>query len=219
MLFFAFIQTLTLEKEAYPALDELTSKISTLNLERVRQIKSRLVALSGRVQKVLYWLDYLESIKIHVTFLLPICGKLSFLRCIFQYHFLDAISFTTWDVCFTLTLERHTFLGAFLFSFIWFRCLAWMLSSFVFFWIIEHFSFLLDFNYVYYLLYTQVRDELEHLLDDDMDMAEMYLTDKLAHQRAGESSSRINLENDASEQEDGWVIVGFFRIQQIEWKL
>lgn len=49
----------------------------------------------------------------------------------------------------------------------------------------------------------QVRDELEHLLDDDMDMAEMYLTDKLAHQRAGESSSRINLENDASEQEDG----------------
>jgi len=47
------IQALDLEKEAYPALDELTSKISTLNLERVRQIKSRLVAISGRVQKVL----------------------------------------------------------------------------------------------------------------------------------------------------------------------
>ncbi|XP_034907428.2 magnesium transporter MRS2-F [Populus alba] len=45
-------ETRTLEDEAYPALDELTSKISTLNLERVRQIKSRLVALSGRVQKV-----------------------------------------------------------------------------------------------------------------------------------------------------------------------
>lgn len=45
-------QTQTLEQEAYPALDELTSKISTLNLERVRQIKSRLVAISGRVQKV-----------------------------------------------------------------------------------------------------------------------------------------------------------------------
>ncbi|KAJ6289119.1 hypothetical protein OIU76_025005 [Salix suchowensis] len=45
-------ETRTLEEEAYPALDELTSKISTLNLERVRQIKSRLVALSGRVQKV-----------------------------------------------------------------------------------------------------------------------------------------------------------------------
>ena len=43
---------MTLEQEAYPALDELTSKISTLNLERVRQIKSRLVAISGRVQKV-----------------------------------------------------------------------------------------------------------------------------------------------------------------------
>lgn len=45
-------EALLLEKEAYPALDELTSKISTLNLERVRQIKSRLVAISGRVQKV-----------------------------------------------------------------------------------------------------------------------------------------------------------------------
>lgn len=47
------MQALDLEKEAYPALDELTSKISTMNLERVRQIKSRLVAISGRVQKVL----------------------------------------------------------------------------------------------------------------------------------------------------------------------
>lgn len=45
-------QTRTLEEEAYPALDELTTKISTLNLERVRQIKSRLVAITGRVQKV-----------------------------------------------------------------------------------------------------------------------------------------------------------------------
>jgi hypothetical protein len=46
-------ETIKLEREAYPALDELTSKISTLNLERVRHIKSRLVAISGRVQKVL----------------------------------------------------------------------------------------------------------------------------------------------------------------------
>ncbi|KAK7247494.1 hypothetical protein RIF29_42377 [Crotalaria pallida] len=45
-------ETKTLEEEAYPALDELTSQISTLNLERVRQIKSRLVELSGRVHKV-----------------------------------------------------------------------------------------------------------------------------------------------------------------------
>ncbi|KAK6925702.1 LOW QUALITY PROTEIN: hypothetical protein RJ641_007421 [Dillenia turbinata] len=45
-------ETQSLEEEAYPALDGLTSKISTLNLERVRQIKSRLVAISGRVRKV-----------------------------------------------------------------------------------------------------------------------------------------------------------------------
>ncbi|KNA17256.1 hypothetical protein SOVF_081660 [Spinacia oleracea] len=79
----------TLEQEAHPALDKLTSKISTLNLERVRQIKSRLVALTGRVQKV--------------------------------------------------------------------------------------------------------RDELEHLLDDDDDMAEMYLTEKLAEQNLDDSSvSSVN---------------------------
>nr|ABR17877.1 unknown [Picea sitchensis] len=46
------VETETLEHEAYPALDELTVKCSTLNLERVRQIKSRLVAISGRVQAV-----------------------------------------------------------------------------------------------------------------------------------------------------------------------
>ncbi|XP_031483606.1 magnesium transporter MRS2-3 isoform X2 [Nymphaea colorata] len=80
----------TLEQEAHPALDKLTSKISTLNLERVRQIKSRLVAITGRVQKV--------------------------------------------------------------------------------------------------------RDELEHLLDDDDDMAEMYLTDKLMQQRLDESSSFASLQ-------------------------
>ncbi|CAK8544336.1 unnamed protein product [Lathyrus sativus] len=48
-----------LEEEAYPALDELASQISTLNLERVRHIKNRLVALSGRVQKVA---DQLENL-------------------------------------------------------------------------------------------------------------------------------------------------------------
>ncbi|KAJ6838319.1 magnesium transporter MRS2-1-like [Iris pallida] len=41
-----------LEIEAYPLLDALTSKISTLNLERVRRLKSRLVVLTRRVQKV-----------------------------------------------------------------------------------------------------------------------------------------------------------------------
>lgn len=87
----------TLEQEAHPALDKLTSKISTLNLERVRQIKSRLVAITGRVQKV--------------------------------------------------------------------------------------------------------RDELEHLLDDDEDMAEMYLTDKILQQQFEQSSSASSL-NDEDHGDD-----------------
>ncbi|CDP20394.1 unnamed protein product [Coffea canephora] len=43
---------LTLEEECYPALDELTSNISTLNMERVHQFKSRLIGITNRVQKV-----------------------------------------------------------------------------------------------------------------------------------------------------------------------
>lgn len=86
----------TLEQEAHPALDKLTSKISTLNLERVRQIKSRLVAITGRVQKV--------------------------------------------------------------------------------------------------------RDELEHLLDDDEDMAEMYLTDKLMEQLENSSVSSISGQDGIDEE-------------------
>lgn len=91
-------ETLILEKEAYPAMDELTSKISNLNLERVRQIKSRLVALTGRVQKV--------------------------------------------------------------------------------------------------------RDELEHLLDDDVDMAEMYLTEKFTYNQVDEGSFTEDPENDDSDMDD-----------------
>ena len=41
-----------LEAAAYPALDALTSKISSLNLERVRKLKNGLSRLSARVQKV-----------------------------------------------------------------------------------------------------------------------------------------------------------------------
>ncbi|XP_006422787.2 LOW QUALITY PROTEIN: magnesium transporter MRS2-3 [Citrus clementina] len=88
----------TLEQEAHPALDTLTSKISTLNLERVRQIKSRLVAISGRVQKV--------------------------------------------------------------------------------------------------------RDELEHLLDDDEDMAEMYLTEKLQQQLKSSSTSSMRERDDDMDVDD-----------------
>uniref|UniRef100_A0A7I4CIY3 Magnesium transporter n=1 Tax=Physcomitrium patens TaxID=3218 RepID=A0A7I4CIY3_PHYPA len=45
-------QAIELEQEVYPVLDELTTKISTLNLEHVRRLKSRLVALTRRVKKV-----------------------------------------------------------------------------------------------------------------------------------------------------------------------
>ncbi|KAH7845245.1 hypothetical protein Vadar_009694 [Vaccinium darrowii] len=45
-------ETSTLEEEAYPTLDRLSAKISTNNLKHVRIIKGRLVALTGRVQKV-----------------------------------------------------------------------------------------------------------------------------------------------------------------------
>ncbi|EPS69518.1 hypothetical protein M569_05249 [Genlisea aurea] len=48
-----------LEQEAYPALDKLSLQISTLNLERVRQIKSRLVGITARVQKVRDELEHL----------------------------------------------------------------------------------------------------------------------------------------------------------------
>lgn len=41
-----------LESAAYPALDELTSKISSRNLDRVRKLKSAMTRLTSRVQKV-----------------------------------------------------------------------------------------------------------------------------------------------------------------------
>lgn len=45
-------RTRELETAAYPALDELTSKISSRNLDRVRKLKSAMTRLSSRVQKV-----------------------------------------------------------------------------------------------------------------------------------------------------------------------
>ncbi|CAK9185889.1 unnamed protein product, partial [Ilex paraguariensis] len=86
-------ETSTLEQEVYSALDKLSISISILNLQRVRLIKSRLVALFGRVQKI--------------------------------------------------------------------------------------------------------RDELEHLLNDDMDMAEMYLTDKIVNQQLEQLEPDDETENDA----------------------
>ncbi|XP_028116854.1 magnesium transporter MRS2-I-like isoform X2 [Camellia sinensis] len=45
-------RTTELETAAYPALDELTSKISTRNLDQVRKLKSAMTSLTARVQKV-----------------------------------------------------------------------------------------------------------------------------------------------------------------------
>ncbi|KAL2934609.1 Magnesium transporter MRS2-I [Bienertia sinuspersici] len=45
-------RTTELETAAYPALDELTSKISSRNLDRVRKLKSAMTRLTNRVQKV-----------------------------------------------------------------------------------------------------------------------------------------------------------------------
>ncbi|GJN02927.1 hypothetical protein PR202_ga20322 [Eleusine coracana subsp. coracana] len=109
-------ETSTLEKEAYPALDQLSSNVSTLNLERLRQTKSRLVATTGRVHKV--------------------------------------------------------------------------------------------------------RDELERLLDDDMDMAAMHLTEKLAYQAADHSSSDDEVKQGDGSSEGGngsETSVGFApRIDELE---
>ncbi|KAK1379913.1 Magnesium transporter [Heracleum sosnowskyi] len=49
---FLAARTTELETSAYPALDELTSKISSRNLDRVRKLKSRMTRLTARVQKV-----------------------------------------------------------------------------------------------------------------------------------------------------------------------
>lgn len=47
--------------------------------------------------------------------------------------------------------------------------------------------------YRWVFIFCQVRDELENLLDDDEDMAEMYLTDKLMQQHLdGSSVSSLN---------------------------
>ncbi|KAL1550164.1 Magnesium transporter MRS2-I [Salvia divinorum] len=45
-------QTRELEISAYPALDELTAKTNSINLDRVRKIKSSMTRLTSRVQKV-----------------------------------------------------------------------------------------------------------------------------------------------------------------------
>lgn len=45
-----------LERDAYPALDELAISVSTTNLEHVRSLKSNLTRLLARVQKVKFFI-------------------------------------------------------------------------------------------------------------------------------------------------------------------
>lgn len=47
-----------------------------------------------------------------------------------------------------------------------------------------------------------MRDELEHLLDDDNDMAEMYLTEKLDDHSGNQTSSSEELCNEELEADD-----------------
>ncbi|PWA66342.1 magnesium transporter MRS2-I [Artemisia annua] len=47
-------RTTELETDAYPALDELTSKIISRNLDQVRKLKSAMTRLTARVQKGVY---------------------------------------------------------------------------------------------------------------------------------------------------------------------
>ncbi|KAI4382003.1 hypothetical protein MLD38_008018 [Melastoma candidum] len=56
-------QAAQLEIEAYPLLDELMSNVTTLSLERVRRLKSRLVELTRRVQKVRGEIEHLMNDK------------------------------------------------------------------------------------------------------------------------------------------------------------
>ncbi|CAH9073842.1 unnamed protein product [Cuscuta europaea] len=52
-------QTRDLETAAYPALDVLTAKISSSNLDRVRKLKSAMTRMTSRVQKVRDELEHL----------------------------------------------------------------------------------------------------------------------------------------------------------------
>lgn len=76
-----------LEQEAHLALDKLISEISTSNFKRIPHIKNRLVAITGRVQKVAFsklstTVVYLFRIYTSITFLI----ELSF----FLLHFVRA---------------------------------------------------------------------------------------------------------------------------------
>ncbi|CAI0437785.1 unnamed protein product [Linum tenue] len=97
-------QAAELEIEAYPLLDELTSKISTLNLERVRRLKSRLVALTRRVQKVRDEIEQLmdddgDMAEMYLT------EKKS--RMESPFHEQGSMGFRRLDKCLSIARSRH----------------------------------------------------------------------------------------------------------------
>ena len=48
-----------MEEDAYPALDSLTTKVTSAKLERIRQVKARMTRLLTRVQQVEAELEHL----------------------------------------------------------------------------------------------------------------------------------------------------------------
>ncbi|CAI5957751.1 unnamed protein product, partial [Closterium sp. NIES-65] len=188
-------QTTRVEQEAYPALDELTASVSTLNLERVRQIKSRLVVISGRVQKVRDELEQLldddeDRDEMYVPHSQTSCYCVAPASSYPLYqqlgveleHLLD--NNEDRDEMYVPHSQTSCYCVAPASSYPLYQQLGVEL---------EH---LLDNNedrdempsqtscctvFPYFLrtLYWQMRDELEQLLDDDEDMDEMCLTGKL----------------------------------------
>ncbi|KAJ7543676.1 hypothetical protein O6H91_09G047800 [Diphasiastrum complanatum] len=197
-------QAAELEEEAYPVLDELTSKISTLNLERVRRLKSRLLAMTRRVQKVRDELEqlmdddgdmaemYLTEKKEHMEH--PIAKDQALLGFKSMGH--GSISAPVSPVCSptgSRVLEKTLSIG---------RSrhgspsrsesgderveeLEMLLEAYfvVIDGILNKLTALKEYieDTEDFINIQLVRDELEQLMDDDGDMAEMYLTEKKEH--------------------------------------
>ena len=153
-----------MEQEAYPTLDKLTSVLSTLNLERVRQIKSRLIEISGRVQKV-ERINGSEPKK---------KKKISL-----QYGLIHCDDRTSPLLIYTLDYTKELYYNNVFIFFFTFNC--------------GH-------------THLQVKDELEHLLDDDEDMAEMYLTEKLVYGSNMNEGDDMDDESSQSNFDDRHVI-------------
>uniref|UniRef100_A0A7N2LVP6 Magnesium transporter n=1 Tax=Quercus lobata TaxID=97700 RepID=A0A7N2LVP6_QUELO len=135
---FLAARTTELETDAYPALDELTSKISSRNLDRVRKLKSAMTRLTARVQKVTVdCLDYM------------VLGKWKWIKqSTDDKRNLETLTDSIYCSKCAMPHQCKSLAE---------KCICSSAFSSVF-----------------------VRDELEQLLDDDDDMADLYLSRKLA---------------------------------------